>query len=216
MLEKDIENRIRKMYIDRNWEDRVIDAIIEFVVNFQRTYGDKYINRIINRLQELKDIRKEYNKSKYQASSKADFIVFFKEIKDDTQFKYVLEHELFHFIQEEGSLFEEVPLQYKDIIDKDVKILLLEEAYVQYFTACINNKIPQYTYVDEEGNTKKYWLNECYKNIVGYVEEIEEKIGKIKLLDMYMNDECYKKTIVEFDNIYEKNAFSKYIEKICR
>lgn len=216
MLEKNIENRIKKMYIDRKWEDKITNIIIEFVINFQKTYGDKYINRILNRLEELREIRKQYNDSKYQASSKKDFIVFFKEIKDDMQFKYVLEHELFHFIQEEDSSFEKIPEIYQDVLDKDIKILLFEEAFVQYFTSCINNKTPEYSYIDKEGKIKKYWLNECYKEIVGYAEELEEKIGKLQLLDMYMDDNYYKQTIINFDNKYGKNTFSKYIEKICK
>ena len=215
MLEKEIKNTIRQMYINRNWEKRVTDSIIEFVINFQKTYGEKYMDIILIRLQELKEIRKEFNNSKYQASSKANFIVFFKDIKDDIQFKYVLEHELFHFIQKEGSIFEEVPNMYKNILDDNIKILLFEEAFVQYFTARINNKTPEYTITDKNGSIKKYWLNKCYKDIVGYVEELEQKIGKIKLLDMYMDDKCYEDELIKFDNKYGKNAFSKYIEKIC-
>ena len=216
MLEKDIENIIRQMYINREWEDRVTDIIIEFVINFQKTYGEKYIDRIINRLKDLKEIRKKYNNSKYRASSKTSYIIFFKEIKDDTQFKYILEHELFHFIQEEGSCFEKIPTIYKNLLDDNIQILLLEEAFVQYFTACINNKQPEYIEIDEKGDIRKYWLNECYKNIVGYVEELENIIGKRKILDMYMDDKCYENEIMRFDNIYGKNAFSNYIKRICK
>ena len=215
MLEKEIENKIRKMYINRVWEDNITDIIVEFVINFQKTYGEKYIDRVINKLKELKEIKKEYNDSKYQASSKKDFIVFFKEIKDDKQIKYIMEHELFHFIQKEGSCFEEIPKIYKSILNENSKIFLLEEAFVQYFTACINNKVPEYIEIDEKGKIRKYWLNECYKDIVGYVENLEKKIGKKELLDMYMDDEFYENEIIRFDNIYGKNAFCSYIEKIC-
>ena len=38
MLEKEIENKIRKMYINRVWEDNITDIIVEFVINFQKTY----------------------------------------------------------------------------------------------------------------------------------------------------------------------------------
>ena len=216
MIEKEIENKIRQMYINREWEDKITDIVIEFVINFQKTYGEKYIERIINRLKELKEIKKEYNDSKYQASSKKNYIIFFKEIKDEKQFKYIMEHELFHFIQEEGSDFEEIPTIYKNILYDNIQILLLEEAFVQYFTACINNKQPEYIEIDEKGDIRKYWLNECYKNIVGYVEELENIIGKIKILDMYMDDKCYENEIIRFDNIYGKNAFCSYIEKICK
>ena len=101
-------------------------------------------------------------------------------------------------------------------IDNDVQILLLEEAFVQYFTACINNKTPEYKTIDENGKIRKYWLNECYKNIVGYVEELENIIGKRKILDMYMDDKCYKNEIMRFDKKYGKNAFSYYIKRICK
>lgn len=216
MSEKEIENIIRTMYINRIWEDRVTNVIIEFVINFKKTYGQKYINRIIQRLKELEEVRNEYNNSKYKASSKKNYIVFFKEIKDDIEFKYILEHELFHFIQKEGSKFEQIPLQYKNILNSDIKIQLLEEAFVQYFTACINNKTPEYTLIDSNGNIKKYWLNDCYKQIVGIVEELEEKIGKFKLLDMYMNDTEYENEIVKFDERFGKNAFCEYIKRICQ
>ena len=211
MLEKDIENRIREMYKSRRWEGQVTDVIIEFVINFQKTYGDKYIDRVLNRLEELKEIKKEYNNSKYYASSKREYIVFFKEIKDTLKFKYILEHELFHFIQNEDSIFEKIPSIYQGIVNSNINILLLEEAFVQYFTACINQKEPEY----KTKNNKKYWLNECYKDIVGYIEELEDKIGRQNLLDMYMDDKAYKKGIIEFDNKYGENEFLKYIEKIC-
>lgn len=212
----EIENTIRNMYKDRNFENREIDVIIEFVTNFKKTYGDKYIRRVINRLKQLKEIRKQYNDSKYHASSKNDYIVFFKNIKDDTQFKYILEHELFHFIQEEGSIFEKVPYMYRNVFEDDIKILLFEEAFVQYFTACINNKSPEYKFIDDEGQEKKYWLNECYKEIVGYVEKIEEIIGKQQLLDIYMDDNCYMEIIKEYDEKYGQNSFAHFIEKICK
>ena len=211
MLEKDIENRIREMYKSRRWEGQVTDVIIEFVINFQKTYGDKYIDRVLNRLEELKEIKKEYNNSKYYASSKREYIVFFKEIKDTLKFKYILEHELFHFIQNEDSIFEKMPSIYQGIVNSNINILLLEEAFVQYFTACINQKEPEY----KTKNNKKYWLNECYKDIVGYIEELEDKIGRQNLLDMYMDDKAYKKGIIEFDNKYGENEFLKCIEKIC-
>ena len=112
------------MYQNRQWEKRVTDCIVEFCKSFNKTYGEKYINRILNRLKELKEIKKEYNKSKYQASSKREYIVLFKEIKDNTQFKYILEHELFHFIQKEGSCFEKIPKKYIDALNKDINIML--------------------------------------------------------------------------------------------
>ena len=65
---------------------------------------------------------------------------------------------------------------------------------------------PEYTEKDANGQIRKYWLNECYKNIVGIVEELEEKIGKEKLLDMYMDDTCYEKEIAKFDEQYGENA----------
>ena len=105
-----IEKDIRNIYKDRMWGERVTNIIIEFVVNFQNTYGEKYINRIIERLKDLKEIREEYNDSKYIASSKRDYIIFYKKIDDDIEFKYILEHELFHFIQKEGSAFENCEL----------------------------------------------------------------------------------------------------------
>ena len=178
-------------------------------------YGDKYIDRILNRLTELEEIREELNDSKYQASSKEKYIVFFKKIKDDEKFKYILEHELFHFIQKEGSKFEEVPEKYKELVGENIKFFLLEEAFVQYFTAVINNKNPEYTFADDKGTTKKYWLNECYKDIVGIVETLEEKIGEKELFDMYMNDECYENEIEKFDTKYGENEFLKYIKEIC-
>ena len=215
MLEKEIENKIRKMYLNRNFEKREKDIIGEFVINFQKTFGDKYIFRILERLEELEEIKKEFNDSKYKASSKKNHIVFFKDIKDDTEFKYILEHELFHFIQKEGSKFEQIPSIYKNVLESNIKIFLLEEAFVQYFTACINKKEPEYILKDSNGNERKYWLNECYKEIVGIVEELEEKIGREKLLDMYMDDKLYEEEILKFDNKYGKNAFSRYIEFIC-
>lgn len=211
-----LEEKIRSMYIDRKWDKRVTDVIIEFVCGIQKIYGDKYIDRILNRLTELEEIREEFNDSKYQASSKKSYIVFFKKIKDDEKFKYVLEHELFHFIQKEGSKFEEVPEKYKELIDKNIKFFLFEEAFVQYFTAVINNKNPEYTFVNDKGITKKYWLNECYKDIVGIVEELENKMGRKKLFDMYMDDECYENEIEKFDTKYGENKFLKYIREICK
>lgn len=216
MLENDIKRKIREMYSNRRWEKRTIDVIIEFVINFQKIYGEKYIDRILNRLEELKEIKEEYNDSKYQASSKYNFIIFYKQIKDDNQYKYILQHELFHFIQKAGSLFEVIPKEYENILCKDINILLLEEAFVQYFTAVINNKNPEYIMKDEKGKSKKYWLNECYKEIVGYVEELEEKIGREILMDMYMEDKCYQKIITQFDKEYKNKPFSKYIEDICK
>ena len=210
------ENKIHDMYKDRKWDERVTDVIVEFVTNFQKVYGDKYIDRILHRLSELEEIREAYDDSKYQASSKNTYIVFFKEIKDDIKFKYVLEHELFHFIQKEGSCFENVPKKYENILDKNIKIFLLEEAFVQYFTARINDKTPEYVMDDENGNKKKYWLNECYSDIVGIVEELEDIIGKANLLDMYMDDECYKFELENFDKRHGKNAFCQYLQKICK
>ena len=215
MLEEEIENKVRKMYQNRKWEKRVTDCIVELCINFNKTYGEKYINRILNRFKELKEIKEEYNKSKYQASSKREYIVFFKEIKDNIQFKYILEHELFHFIQKEGSGFEKIPQKYISVLDKNINIMLLEEAFVQYFTACINNKTPEYVFQEKNGMNKKYWLNECYKDIVGYVEELEKMIGKNELLDMYMDDSCYEEELERFDNKYGKMAFSQYIKNIC-
>ena len=206
---------IRDMYKDRGWEKRVTEIIIEFVTNFKKVYGDKYIDRILNRLGELEEIKFLYNDSKYLASSKKNYIAFFKDIKDENNFKYVLEHELFHFIQKEGSVFEKIPKKYKNTLEANIKIFLLEEAFVQYFTARINNKTPEYFKQDENGYKKKYWLNDCYSDIVGVVEELEYKIGKENLLDMYMDDERYEYEVEKFDRRYGENAFGKYIEKIC-
>ncbi len=211
-----LETKIKDMYKERTWDKKVTDVIIEFVNRIQKIYGDKYLDRILNRLAELEEIKEEFDDSKYQASSKKSYIVFFKEIKDDEKFKYVLEHELFHFIQKEGSKFEEVPEKYKKLVDKNIKFFLLEEAFVQYFTAVINNKNPEYIFVDDNGITKKCWLNECYKDIVGIVEELENKIGKSALFDMYMDDECYEKEIEKFDIKYGENKFLKYIKEICK
>ncbi len=211
-----LEEKIRSMYKDRKWNKRVTDVIVEFVYGIQKIYGDKYIDRILNRLTELEEIREEFNDSKYQASSKKSYIVFFKEIKDDEKFKYVLEHELFHFIQKEESKFEEIPEKYKELADENIKFFLFEEAFVQYFAAKINGKNPEYTFVDENGNIKKYWLNECYKDIVGLVEVIEEKVGEKKLFDMYMDDERYEREIKNFDAKYGENEFLKYIKEICK
>lgn len=210
-----LEEKIRSVYKDRKWNIRVTNTIVEFVCGIQKMYGDKYIDRILNRLTELEEIREELNDSKYQASSKEKYIVFFKKIKDDEKFKYILEHELFHFIQKEGSKFEEVPEKYKELVGENIKFFLLEEAFVQYFTAVINNKNPEYTFADDKGTTKKYWLNECYKDIVGIVETLEEKIGEKELFDMYMNDECYENEIEKFDTKYGENEFLKYIKEIC-
>lgn len=215
MNEKFIKNKINKMYANRKWDLRVTNIIIEFVIQINKTYGDKYINRILNRLQELEEIKKEYNNTRYKASSKKNYIVFFKEIKDDIEFKYILEHELFHFIQKENSEFEKIPRKYAKIIDSNVHIELLEEAFVQYFTARINNKKPEYIEQDKNGKTYKYWLNEAYKEIVGKVEKIEEKVGIQELLDMYMDDKCYEEKIIEFDKKYGENEFAKYISDIC-
>ncbi|MBR3887788.1 MAG: hypothetical protein IKJ32_01685 [Clostridia bacterium] len=211
-----LETKIKDMYKDRTWDKKVTDVIIEFVNGIQKIYGDKYLDRILNRLTELEEIREEFNNSKYQASSKKEYIVFFKEIKDDENFKYVLEHELFHFIQKEGSKFEDVPEKYQEQVSKNIKLFLFEEAFVQYFTAVINNKNPEYTFVDKSEKIKKYWLNECYKDIVGIVEELENKIGKKELFDMYMDDECYENEIKKFDITYGENEFLKYIEEICK
>lgn len=211
-----LETKIKDMYKDRTWDKKVTDVIIEFVNGIQKIYGDKYLDRILNRLTELEEIREEFNNSKYQASSKKEYIVFFKEIKDDENFKYVLEHELFHFIQKEGSKFEDVPEKYQEQVSKNIKLFLFEEAFVQYFTAVINNKNPEYTFVDKSEKIKKYWLNECYKDIVGIVEELENKIGKKELFDMYMDDECYENEIKKFDIAYGENEFLKYIEEICK
>ena len=204
-----LEEKIRSMYKDRKWDKRVTDTIIEFVNGIQKIYGDKYLDRILNRLTELEEIREEFNDSKYQASSKKEYIVFFKEINDDENFKYVLEHELFHFIQKEGSKFEEVPEKYQEQVSENIKFFLFEEAFVQYFTAKINDKNPEYTFVDKSGKIKKYWLNECYKDIVDIVEELENKIGKKELFDMYMDDDCYENEIEKFDTKYGENKFLK-------
>ncbi len=210
-----LEEKIRSMYLDRKWDQRITDVIVDFVYGIQKIYGNKYLDRILNRLSELEEIREEFDNSKYQASSKKSYIVFFKKIKDDEKFKYVLEHELFHFIQKEGSKFEEVPKKYKELVDENIKFFLFEEAFVQYFTAKINGKNPEYTFVDETGKVKKYWLNECYKDIVGVVEELENKIGEKELFDMYMDDECYENEIEKYDAKYGKNSFVDYVEIIC-
>ncbi len=186
----------------------------EFVLGIKNIYGDKYINRIIKRLNELEEIKYEYNDSKYIASSKKNYIVFFKNIKDEKNFKYVLEHELFHFIQKENSEFENIPEKYKDILSKDIKIELLEEVFVQYFTAKINNKKPEYETKIKDGKLVKYWLNECYKDIVWIGEELEQRIGEIRMFEMYMDDDIYKREINNFDKKYGENEFAKYIEKI--
>ena len=186
----------------------------EFVLGIKNIYGDKYINRIIKRLNELEEIKYEYNDSKYIASSKKNYIIFFKNIKDEKNFKYVLEHELFHFIQKENSEFENIPEKYKDILSKDIKIELLEEVFVQYFTAKINNKKPEYETKIKDGKLVKYWLNECYKDIVWIGEELEQRIGEIRMFEMYMDDDIYKREINNFDKKYGENEFAKYIEKI--
>ena len=80
------EEKIRKMYEYRKLDERVTDVIVEFVTNFQKNYGDKYIERILDRLSELEEIKFSYDNSKYLASSKKNYIVFFKEIKDDIKF----------------------------------------------------------------------------------------------------------------------------------
>lgn len=186
----------------------------EFVLGIKNIYGDKYINRIIKRLNELEEIKYEFNDSKYIASSKKNYIVFFKNIKDEKNFKYVLEHELFHFIQKENSEFENIPEKYKNILSKDIKIELLEEVFVQYFTAKINNKKPEYQTKIKDGKLVKYWLNECYKDIVWIGEELEQRIGELRMFEMYMDDEIYKREINNFDRKYGENEFAKYIEKI--
>ena len=201
---------------NKNWENRIEAGKQEFIRKFQKTYGEKYRNRIFKRLAELKEVKREYNLSPYLASSKQDYIVFFKEIPDSKQFQYVLEHEIFHFIQKQNSKFEQVPKKYETYLGEEIQIALLEEAFVQYFTASINGKKPEYTEKDANGQIRKYWLNKCYKNIVGIVEELEEKIGNEKLLDMYMDDICYEKEIAKFDEQYGENAFAKYMQKICK
>lgn len=210
-----VEEKIRKMYKNRKWENRVTNNIIEFVINFKQTYGEKYLDRILARLNELEEIKNEYNNTRYIASSKKNYIIFFKRINDYMEFKYILEHELFHFIQKENSKFEKIPKMYTDILNSNIDIFLLEEAFVQYFTARINNKIPEYVMIDNNGKEKKYWLNSSYKYIVGMVEELEDKIGKVNLLDMYMDDNCYESEIIKFDNKFGINAFSEYIKNIC-
>lgn len=209
-----IEKIIKNMYKDRKWDERVTNIIIEFVINFKNTYGEKYINRIIERLKDLKEIKEEYNDSKYIASSKRDYIIFYKKIDDDDKFKYILEHELFHFIQNEGSAFEKIPQEYKNILEENIKIELLEEVFVQYFTAKINNKKPEYETINKSGIKVKYWLNECYKDIVWLGEKLENKIGKNAMLEMYMDDEVYEKERKKFDAQFGKNAFAKYIKEI--
>lgn len=199
----------------KNWENRIEKGKQEFIRKFQKTYGEKYQKRILQRLKELKEVKREYNLSPYLASSKQEYIVFFKEIPDTEQFQYVLEHEIFHFIQKQDSKFEQIPKKYEGYFKQEIQIALLEEAFVQYFTARINEKKPEYIEKDTNGNSRKYWLNECYKNIVGMVEELEEKIGKERLLDMYMDDACYEKEIIRFDEQYGENAFAKYIQRIC-
>jgi len=197
-------------------EEKVTKGIQEFMQKFEKTYGTKYKDRILRRLTELKEVRKEYNDSRYTASSKQEYIVFFKDIPNAKQFQYVLEHELFHFIQEKGSKFEKIPEKYEGFLEKNMPIALWEEAFVQYFTACINQKKPEYVEKDKNGSTRKYWLNEYYKEIVGIVEELEEKIGRKKLFDMYMDDNCYEKEMDEFDKKFGENAFGEYIQRICQ
>ena len=121
-----LETKIKDMYKERTWNKKATDVIIEFVNRIQKIYGDKYLDRILNRLAELEKIKEEFDDSKYQASSKKSYIVFFKEIKDDEKFKYVLEHELFHFIQKEGSKFEEVPEKYQEQVSKNIKFFLFD------------------------------------------------------------------------------------------
>lgn len=211
-----IEKEIRKKYMNRTWNNEITEVIIEFVINFQKTFSKKYIKRILKRLDELKEIKYEYNDTKYQASSKRDYIVFFKKIDDKTQFKYILQHELFHFIQKENSDFEKIPKAYEKILNKEIQIELLEEVFVQYFTAKINNKKPEYQIKNNNGEITKYWLNECYKNIVWLGEELENKIGIHAMLNMYMDDRIYIKQIKKYDKKYGKNAFALYIKQICQ
>jgi len=211
-----IEKEIMEMYKNRTWNAEITEIIIEFVIKFKNTFGEKYINRIIKRLGKLKEIKYEYNNSKYQASSKRNYIVFFKQIEDRTQFKYILQHELFHFIQQENSQFEKIPKEYENILPSDIHIELLEEVFVQYFTAKINNKKPEYKMIHKDGTITKYWLNECYKNIVWLGEELENKIGIIEMIKMYMEDSEYEKSRKKFDQIYGKNAFAEYITQVCQ
>ena len=104
--------------------------------------------------------------------------------------------------------------EYKNILKENIKIELLEEVFVQYFTAKINNKKPEYEITNKEGKKIKYWLNKCYKDIVWLGEKLEDKIGKNVMLDMYMDDELYAKERKKFDEKFGKNAFAEYIKEI--
>ncbi|MGN1299239.1 MAG: hypothetical protein ACI4UE_04585 [Candidatus Scatovivens sp.] len=211
-----IEEKIKSMYKNRKWNEQITDIIIEFLINFEKTFGSKYINRIIKRLEELEEIKEEYNDSKYIASSKRNYIIFFKKVEDNNELKYVLEHELFHFIQKEDSNFEKIPKEYEDILSNQIKIELLEEVFVQYFTAKINNKTPEYKMKNKDGKVRKYWLNECYKNIVWLGEELENRIGINAMINMYMEDSLYEKERKKFDNKYGKNAFAIYLQTLTK
>lgn len=212
--ELNIKKEIYKIYKDRNWDKLITDIIIKFINDYKKVFGEKYIKRIINRLGELEEIKKEYNDSKYLASSKKNYIVLFKNIENKKELQYVLEHELFHFIQKENSIFEKKPYKYKHVLDDSIRIELLEEVFVQYFTSKINNKTPEYNMINKGNKITKYWLNDCYKEIVWLGEKLENMIGIDTMMDMYMNDDIYTKEIDKYDKKYGINAFAKFIKKI--
>lgn len=214
MEKKEIIEVLKNIGNNNKLEPRVIDIIINFVIRIKEIYGDKYISRIIKRLEELKEIKYNYNNSKYTASSKRDYIIFFKKIDNKDEYRYILEHELFHFIQKEDSAFEKLPQCYKNIRIPEINILLLEESFVQYFMAVIENKSKEYI-EKKEDRVYKYWMNSYYKEIVGYVEHLEKRIGRRNLFDMYMDDSKYEKEIKKYDNKYGNKAFLKEIIRIC-
>lgn len=202
-----------KIYKERNFSYREIKGIVLFVNKYEGVFGERYHKRIINRLAELNRIRYQFDDTKHIARSLKNEIVFFKNIKNDDDFFIYLQHELFHFIQKEGSLFEHVPEVYRDRWPENCNILLWEEAFVQYFTSVINDKRPEFTFI-ENGEIKRYWLNECYKSSVGYIEKLEYKFGIQTLMDMYMDDNVYLK-IIDLCEKWNKRYLFKIMTKVC-
>ena len=194
------------------------ETVCDFIERIAATFpkaAAKHDSKVSARLSCLEEIRFEPNDSKYHASSKDTFIVFFKDIRGEDR-RRLLHHELFHFIQQEGSIFECCPPELKLLVeDGSIKPLLFEEAFVQYMASLVNGFPDEKRYAGPDGEEHVYWLNGCYRRIAGYVKKLHEVLGTEKLLDMFMDDESYIAARKQFDEGTGPGSFNELFSRIC-
>ena len=173
-----------------------------------------YDRDIAGRLSQLDEIRFEPDDTPYNASSKDTYIVFFKPLSGETR-RRILHHELFHFIQKPGSVFEDFPPGFA-FDESGYEPLLFEEAFVQYMASAINGFPDEKIFVGEDGTARKYWLNEAYRGIVGFIEDLQDAVGYDMMLRMYLDDGQYVEAMHRYDDVRGEGAFTRLFAEICR